>query len=497
LKAARAALTQQAAADAATKAALSADADARSAESRRCAAETARLEAERKAALQPLAAELDKMRQASAATTQDRAAVGRDQDARLLDLGSALYERRAADPALADGMQAVSAVDAERAALQAEIDGSLAQTGAMPSGTMARFGAIVLLVPVLLVAGYAAYGFFGSGLDASREARATAATTAPGAAVAARKVQLAADEKRKDEAVQAYLDARKDASLREAGIEILTADVLALGSAADRSSLPLLLTVLERGEPELRAAAAHAVGMIGPAASEAPALLTALNDPMPAVRDAVVQVLSRMQDPGPRLLAQRVLAAAPGREASKVNAFEPTLAPDAAKLGTPLYPGATFLAFASDLEIGRVSFSSPDPVQKVVDHYAAAAAAGRAPTNAQEFTRLYFGGTASDPTSSNAANEEFQAWFRQAIAAGKPEAEWQAEMAQRVRQMMNRPMLRYADATLYGEPVFIALAVTAAPDKAQRVRYVVVFQDHALGRTGFEYHTAAVVARSK
>ena len=122
---------------------------------------------------------------------------------------------------------------------------------------------------------------------------------------------------------------------------------------------------------------------------------------------------------------------------------------------------------------------------------------GRAPTNAQEFTRLYFGGTASDPTSSNAANEEFQAWFRQAIAAGKPEAEWQAEMGRRVRQMMNRPMLRYADGNLYGDPVFIATAVSAAADNTQAVRYVVVFQDHALGRTGFEYHTAAVVARSK
>jgi hypothetical protein len=307
-------------------------------------------------------------------------------------------------------------------------------------------------------------------------------------------MQLAADEKRKDDAVQAYLDARTDANLRKAGIEILSDDVLALGSAADRSSLPLLLTVLERGEPELRAAAADAVGMIGPTAAEVPALSKALYDPMPGVRDAVVRALSRAQDPGARLLAQRVQAATPSGEAPKLNPFEPTIAPDAAKLGTPLYPGATFLAFASDLEIGRVSFSSPDPVRKVVDHYSAAAA-GRPPTNAQEFTRLYFGGTASDPTSSNAANEEFQAWFRQAIAAGKPEAEWQAEMARRVRQMMNRPMLRYADGTLYGDPVFIATAVGAAADNTQAVRYVVVFQDHALGRTGFEYHTAAVVTR--
>jgi hypothetical protein len=498
LQAARAALSQQASADAAAKAALTADVDARTTESRRCAAETARLEAERKAVLQPLDAGLDKLRQASAAATQDGAAVGRDQDARFLELGAAFYERRAADPALAECMQAVTTVDAERAAVQAQIDASLAQTGAMPSGTMGRFAAVVLLVPVLLVvAGYVAYGRLESpGPVVSREARATSAATAPPAArFAAPRIQVAADEKRKDDAVQAYLNARSDANLRKAGIEILRSDVLLLGSAADRSSLPLLLTVLERGEPELRAAAANAVGMIGPTAADTPVLVNAFNDPMPAVRQAMLPVLERMQDLSARLLAQRVRAAARDGEQPKLSAFEPTVVPDAAHLGTPIYPGATFLVFASDLEIGRVSFSSSDPVQKVVDHYAAAAAAGRPPVNAEEFTGLYFGGTASDPTSSNAASEELQAWFQQAAVSGRPEAEVQAEIGRRVRQMLSRPGIRYADGNLYGEPVFIATAVTAAADKTQVVRYVVVFQDHSLGRTGFEYHTAAVVTR--
>ena len=80
---------------------------------------------------------------------------------------------------------------------------------------------------------------------------------------------------------------------------------MALGSSADRSSLPMLITILERGEPELRAAAAHAVGMIGPTAAEAPVLVKALNDPVPTVRDAVLQALDRMSDPGARLLVLR------------------------------------------------------------------------------------------------------------------------------------------------------------------------------------------------
>ena len=499
LRAARAALTQQAAAEPAAKAALASDVEARTAASQRCAAETARLEAERKAALQPIDAELDRLRQASATARHDRAAVGRDQDARFLDLGAALYERRSAEPALAECVRAVAAVDTERAALQQQIDGSLALSSAIPPGTMAKFGTVVLAVPVLLVAAvYMASGYRGtSGSEVPRAAGTT--PTAPGtragptpaaATNVDRGAQVALDEQRKDETVQAYLNARTDTNLRKAGVDILKADVIALGSSADRSSLPMLLTVLERGEPELRVAAANAVGMIGPTAVEAAALTKALNDPMPAVRGAVLTVLERLQDPGARLLVQRVRAAARDGMRPKLSAFEPTVAPDAARLGTPLYPGAAFLAFASDLEIGRVSFSSADPVQKVVDHYAAAAA-GRPPIGAQEFTRAYLGGTASDPSSAQAMNDETQAWYRQAVTSGMPEDELQAEISRRLRRMLTLPLQRYAEATLYGEPVFIATAVAAAAGKTQVVRYVVVFQDHSLGRTGFEYYVAA------
>lgn len=156
-------------------------------------------------------------------------------------------------------------------------------------------------------------------------------------------------------------------------------------------------------------------------------------------------------------------------------------------MGTPLYPGATFLAFASDLDIGRASFSSPDPVQKVVDFYAAA---GRPPVNGLEFSRLYFGGSAGDPSGGNAMYEQLQAWLKQAVAAGMPPAEAGAEYERRVERMKSLPLQRYGQAALYGEPSFVALEVAAAQGKTQVVRHMVIFQDHALGRTGFEYHIA-------
>ena len=88
------ALSEQATTEAAARVRLATDVDARAAESQRCAAEITRLDAERKAALQPIDADLERRRQASLAATNDRARVGRDQEERFRDLGAALYDAR-------------------------------------------------------------------------------------------------------------------------------------------------------------------------------------------------------------------------------------------------------------------------------------------------------------------------------------------------------------------------------------------------------------------
>jgi hypothetical protein len=483
-------LTKQAAAEMAAKAPLSDEVSARTAESQRCAAETARLDAERRAALQPIDAELERLRKESAAAMHDRASVGGEQQEAFRGLGATLYESRTADPALAECVQGVAAVDADLATTQAAIDGSLGLTSAMAHGTMAKFGATVLLVPLLLIAGgYGAYG----GLEAAGvTGTPTPAKSEPPANMAA--IRVAADERRKDEVVAAFMKAPTDPTRRKEGVEILAADVTALGSAVDRSSLPLLVAILDRGEPELRAAAAHAIGMIGPTPAEAPALVKALNDPMPAVRDGALLVLDRYKDPGTQLLVRRVRSGAREGARPESDNFKPTVAPDAAKLGTPIYPSATFLAYASDLSIGRVSFSSPDPVQKVVDFYAAAAA-GRPPLGGVEFSRLYFGGSADDPSGGNAMFAQLQARLKQAVVAGMPPAEAGAEYERDVQRMKELPLVRYREAALYGDPAFIALEVAASQGTTRALRYVAVFQDHALGRTGFEVQGAADTPR--
>jgi hypothetical protein len=488
LRTARAALGKQPAAETAEKASLAADVNARAGETRRLSAEVARIDGERNAALKPLDADLERVRQASAAAAQERATVGRDQEDRFRDLGAALYERPSPDPALSEGYRAVAALDADRAATQAAIDGSLGLTAAMTPGTMPKFWAVVLLVPVVLTAA----GYLLSAQLAPSVAVTGSKTLPAGAAVRnPPRTSVAADELRKDEVVAAFMRARTDPGRRIPAVEILAADVTALGSSADRSTLPLLLTILQRGEPELRAAAAHAVGMIGPTAAEAPVLMNALNDPVPAVREGVLHALELLSDPGARLLVLRARAGARDRSAGGLT---PTVAPDAASLGTPIYPGATFLAFASDLDLGRVSFSSPDPVQKVVDFYAATAA-GRPPLGGEEFTRMYFGGSADDPTGARALSAGTEAWLKRAVAAGTPPAELEAEAGRRASRMMSLPLLRYGETTLFGAPAFLALQTAVSDGTTHAVRYVVVFQDHALGRTGFEYHVAAEAIR--
>jgi hypothetical protein len=98
---------------------------------------------------------------------------------------------------------------------------------------------------------------------------------------------------------------------------------------------------------------------------------------------------------------------------------------------------------------------------------------------------LYFGGTPSDPTGADAMNAQNQAWLKQAMAAGMPQLEMEAEYVRRIERLRTLPLFRYADATLYGDPVFIALDVAASEGATRVARYVVVFQDHSLGRTGF------------
>jgi hypothetical protein len=492
LKAARAALAEkekaiqgtgaaagQAPADAEARQALAAEVAKRGVESTRTAGEVSRLEAEKKNALAPIDADLERVRQDSKGTTRESATVGRDQLDRLRDLGLALYDKKHAEPALAAPIEAVAAIDRDRGATQAAIDSSLALTGAMPRGTMAKFWLAMLLPIVCAAAAYAAYSRYASPVP--DEDAGTAATVARSAGVS----PVYAEQLRNDEAVKTFVTS-DGASGRDDAVKILEADLMEMGSSADRASLPLLETVLRRGEPELRAAAAHAIGMIGPTRTELPMLVEALNDPAPTVRDAVAQALDQIDDPAGRLLVRRMRTSAPARSRSRAEGLQPTVPPDASSLGMPVYPGATFLAFASDVGAGRVTFSTPDPIEKVLQFYQKAA--GRPALSGEEFSRAYLGASPGDPRGDQRLEKETEAWARTALQSGRPPAELEAGMATRMAQLRDLPLVRYADAEVYKSPVFIGFDAPASDGSPTRGRYVAVFEDRTLGRTGFALH---------
>ena len=81
--------------------------------------------------------------------------------------------------------------------------------------------------------------------------------------------------------------------LRKDAVEILQEDLRTLGSTADRGYLLSIVPVFRSEEVELRIAAADAIGMIGPQDRDAEPWSLVTNDPVPDVRVAVGQAISR------------------------------------------------------------------------------------------------------------------------------------------------------------------------------------------------------------
>jgi hypothetical protein len=114
----------------------------------------------------------------------------------------------------------------------------------------------------------------------------------------------------------------------------------------------------------------------------------------------------------------------------------------------------------------------------------------------EEFSRMYFGGSPADPSGAKRLGAETQAWMEQIIKAHKLTAEVQAEADRRTGRIMDLPLIRYADAELFGTPSYVALEETSSEGTKTATRYVVVFEDRALGRTAFEVHVAPEVQRN-
>jgi hypothetical protein len=293
------------------------------------------------------------------------------------------------------------------------------------------------------------------------------------------------------------------ASHRSAAVALLREDLRALGGSGNFAPLPILLGVMARSpEPELRAAAADATGMLGPRATETPALAAAFNDPVPAVRQSARLALGASADPAAQALAGRAV------HAERWKSLAPEKAPDTAKLKVAPYAGATALRFATDVANGRALFVTEDPPEKVAAFYDAKAK--RKAMSLEEFAAAY-------SESQDAPEEEEASDDSGDDSGGQMPTEDQMEQAMAMLDQMNAAMesgksmeeaavemsgastkaesaaSEYANETIFGAPRVIVLEEGTFFGKTRPSRYVVVFRDLTLGKTGIALHGPPVI----
>jgi hypothetical protein len=129
-------------------------------ESRKYAAEIAVIDAEQKAAIAHIDANLGRVRKESQGTSQQATAVQKDRSANLGTLGAALYDAKVDAPQLAEAVERVAGIDRAHAQSQSSLDASLAETGSLSGATMAKFWSVMLGVPaVLAVLGFGTYHY--------------------------------------------------------------------------------------------------------------------------------------------------------------------------------------------------------------------------------------------------------------------------------------------------------------------------------------------------
>lgn len=121
-------------------------------ESRAYAAEIAVIDAEQKAAIAHIDEDLARVRKESQGTTQQATTVQKDRSSNFSALGLALYDARVGAPPLAGAVERVAAIDRARTQLQSSLDASLADTGSLAGGTMAKFWSVILGVPLVVAA---------------------------------------------------------------------------------------------------------------------------------------------------------------------------------------------------------------------------------------------------------------------------------------------------------------------------------------------------------
>lgn len=294
----------------------------------------------------------------------------------------------------------------------------------------------------------------------------------------------------KTETVKKYLENCQGKPATEAGcdklrkdaVEILKEDLLTLGSSADRGYLLSILPVFKSDEPELRIAAADAIGMIGPQDRDVELLAPVANDPVPDVRRAVAQMVSRGKGSAISLLGQRIQSMRMG--------LTPETPADPVKYSMPVAPESIYLYYASEPGQGRMSYIAGKGLTAATAFFKGKAKRG--PLKLNEFTAMYRYPLSDEQEARERRwKQASEAKTKQMEAMMKDPANQQAAFEQVMQiqgeiasQNMNVGADQYR-ADLFESPTVLVLEERQIGQRNYPTRYVVLYQDKALRMPGY------------
>jgi transcription antitermination factor NusG len=262
-------------------------------------------------------------------------------------------------------------------------------------------------------------------------------------------------------------------------VEILKEDLHTLGSSAKRTYMPIILKTFKSDEPELRIAAADAIGMIGPQDSDADLLTPMTNDPVPDVRRAVGQMIARGKGPALTLLAQRT--------SSMRTGLTPETATDATKFTMPVAPESAYLFYASDAAFGRLAY-----VVKGMNETMAffKGKAKKGPFKLEEFQEKYRYQLQDEQEALDQAQQAAGKQLENEKPPDPTNLQAFTDYMQRMQSVSmqgssGRMSFDSYQSNLYGAPTVYVLEERQIGQRAYPTRYVVVYQELALKRPGY------------
>lgn len=301
--------------------------------------------------------------------------------------------------------------------------------------------------------------------------------------------EIAANESPKNEIVKTYVATCRAKPIQQAdcdrvrkeAIAILKEDVLTLGSSANVLYVPTLLPIFKSDEPDLRMAAADAIGMIGPSELYFAHLALLANDPVPDVRKAASKMLQHGKGEALALLARRTAS-------SERSGRTPDTLPDPKQVGMPVAPDSTYLFFASDILQGRLSYVTKNSMKDTLGFFNQQAKKG--PMDLEAFTQTYEKALEDEQNAREQAQQETMAnMFSQEPPTDPSKMEAYLKQLEQSQTAMASQMMFMGEELyprdIFGSPQVYVLEERKIGQRNYPTKYVVLYEDQALRRPGF------------